>query len=193
MKQISVPFIVCPAAIDENLDLSGKPDFESLCVELAKKKISAVLKNKKVLGYRWFLGADTMVVSGKTCYGKPKDREEARLYLESLSGKNHKVITGVALYDRKNERFDAIGESATVKFAVLRPFEIEWYLETEEWQGVAGGYRIQEKAACFIDGIRGNYSTVMGLPIRSIYVMLVRNRYPFGDGISSVDQVSIEN
>ncbi len=193
LKQISVPFIVCPAAIDESIDLSGKTDFESLCIELAKRKISAVLENQKVRGYRWFLGADTIVISGKKSYGKPKDRDEARLYLESLSGKRHKVITGAALFDRKTERFDAIGETATVKFAALRPFEIEWYLETGEWQGVAGGYRIQEKAACFIEGIRGNYSTVMGLPIRSIYVMLLRNRYPFGDGISSVDRASIEN
>ena len=186
LKQISVPFIVCPADIDESLTVPRKPDFEALCADLAKRKIEAVLENQRVRGYRWFLGADTVVASGRKVFGKPRDREEAKAFLEALSGKAHKVVTGLALFDRRKNSFATAGETATVRFADLSASEIDWYLETGEWQGVAGGYRIQERAACFIEEIRGNYSTVMGLSIRTIYVMLMRNHYPFGDRKSSV-------
>jgi septum formation protein len=179
LDQIGVPFIVCHADIDETHE-KMEGDFESFCAFLGRKKIEAVIGKKLVRGSRWFLGADTLVVAGKKIYGKPRDREEASRYLHDLSGKTHKVVTGVTLYDRIRDSFDSAGETAVVKFASLEPNEIEWYLETGEWQGAAGGYRIQEKAACFIESIRGNYSTVMGLPIRTIYVILKRNMYSFG-------------
>ena len=59
-----------------------------------------------------------------------------------------------------------------VTFAALSEGEIEWYLDTEEWRGVAGGYRIQERGAVLIERIEGSYSGVMGLPIRLLYSML---------------------
>lgn len=177
LKQIDLPFIVCAEEIEETGN--EREDFSAFACELARKKIERVVQKRIVAGSRWFIGADTLVIFRKRILGKPKDREEARLFLQLLSGKVHRVITGLALYDRHRNTYDQISEMAWVRFAPLDTTEIEWYLNTGEWQGVAGGYRIQQKGACFIESIRGNYSTVMGLPIRSIYVILKRNQYPF--------------
>jgi septum formation protein len=112
--------------------------------------------------------------------GKPKDKDEARDFLLLLQGAWHKVVTGVALYDGKTRRFHLAAEVSGVRIAKMTRAEIELYLDTNEWQGVAGGYRIQEKGACFIESIRGNYTNVMGLPTRLVYVILQANNYPFG-------------
>jgi len=177
LKQMGIPFIVCAEEIDESWD--GSVDIHEFAYRLAQRKIERVLTKRLVRGSRWFIGADTLVICGKRILGKPKNREEAETFLKFLSGKSHRVITGVALYDRHANHYDYISETAWVRFAPLEEEEIRWYLNTGEWQGVAGGYRIQQRAACFVETLRGNYSTVMGLPIRSIYVILKRNNYPF--------------
>ena len=177
LKQMGIPFIVCAEEIDESWDGSG--DILEFACRLAKKKIESVLTKRLVRGSRWFIGADTLVICGKRILGKPKNREEAESFLKFIAGKSHRVITGVALYDRHTDRYDYTSETAWVRFAPLEEEEVQWYLNTGEWQGVAGGYRIQQRAACFVESLRGNYSTVMGLPIRSIYVILKRNNYPF--------------
>lgn len=185
LKQIGIPFIVCPADIEEIF--SGRQgNFESQCSSLAMRKIEAVLGNRKVRECRWFLGADTVVLKGRRIYGKPRDRDEARRFIAELSGGEHRVVTGIALYDRGRNLFDRAGDTAAVRFAPMSEKEIDWYIDTGEWQGAAGGYRIQERAALFIESIRGNYSTVMGLPIRAIYDILRQNTYPFTGIKSSV-------
>ena len=192
LRQMGVPFIICPADIDETFPEKCS-DFLPVCVSLAKKKIEAVLGRGKVAGCRWYLGADTVVVKGRRVYGKPRDRDEAGRMLADLAGGRHRVVTGVALFDRRRGRFDEAGDAAEVVFAPMSEAEIEWYLDTGEWQGAAGGYRIQEKAACFIESIRGSFSTVMGLPIRPIYGILRRNDFPIGETKSSVGPGPDEN
>lgn len=177
LKQMGIPFIVCSEEIDESWDGSG--DILHFACRLAQRKIESVLSKRLVRGSRWFIGADTLVICRKRILGKPKNREEAETFLKLLSGRSHRVTTGVALYDRHTNHYDYTSETAWVRFAPLQEEEIQWYLNTGEWQGVAGGYRIQQRAACFVETLRGNYSTVMGLPIRSIYVILKRNNYPF--------------
>ncbi len=177
LKQMGIPFIVCAEEIDESWDGSG--DIHQFVCKLAQRKIESVLTKRLVRGSRWFIGADTVVICGKRILGKPKNRDEAESFLRILAGRSHRVITGVALYDRHTNHYDYTSETAWVRFAPLEDGEIQWYLNTGEWQGVAGGYRIQQRAACFVETLRGNYSTVMGLPIRSIYVILKRNNYPF--------------
>jgi septum formation protein len=66
-----------------------------------------------------------------------------------------------------------------VRFAEFSEEEIDWYLDTGEWQGVAGAYRIQGIAACFISEIRGSYSSIVGLPLHDFYVMLKQNGYTY--------------
>jgi septum formation protein len=171
--------LVRAADIDESFP-PGRDDFEALCGELARRKIEAVLGRPELKAYRWFLGADTVVIQDGRVIGKPRDRDEARDFITKLQGAPHKVVTGVALYDRDSGRFHLAAETSRVRIAHMTSEEIDWYLDTGEWQGVAGGYRIQEKGACFIQSIKGNYTNVMGLPTRLVYEILRANNYPFG-------------
>jgi septum formation protein len=175
LTRMGLKILVCAADVDESFPV-GRRDFGALCCELARRKVEAVRGN----GRRWFLGADTIVVRGGRVIGKPKDREEARSFLVLLQGGVHKVVTGVALYDSARKRFRFASEISLVRFAKMSAAEIEWYLDTGEWRGVAGAYRIQEKGAFFIEYIRGNSTNVMGLPIRLVYDILKSAGYPLG-------------
>ena len=179
LTKIGIKPIVCTADIDESFP-PGRDDFETLCGQLAGRKIEAVLQRPSVQAYRWFMGADTIVLKDGRVLGKPTDRNAAREYIALLAGAVHKVITGVAVYDRESSRFHFGSETAEVRLAKMTETEIEWYLDTGEWQGVAGGYRIQEKGAFFIESISGTYTNVMGLPLRLIYEILNNNNYPLG-------------
>ena len=129
---------------------------------------------------KWICGADTIIMAESKIYGKPKNREEAAIMLKGLSGKQHYVITSIAIYNERKKKTSSRSNCCTVTFAPLSNAEIEWYLDTNEWQGVAGAYRIQGLASCFIDKIEGCQSTVVGLPLREFYVMIRDNGYPYG-------------
>jgi septum formation protein len=177
-KLMGIPFSILPAAIDE--DMSAQTNPQKLTEELAVKKVQNVLKVMKDRLPRWICGADTVIATENRIFGKPADREEAALMLNNLSGKQHKVITAIALYNGNESKIDRKSVSCTVTFAPLSAEEIEWYLDTNEWQGAAGAYRIQGLAGCFITQIKGSPSTVAGLPLREFYVMLRNNGYPYG-------------
>jgi nucleoside triphosphate pyrophosphatase len=109
------------------------------------------------------LAADTVVALGRRMLGKPADATEARAFLKLLSGRRHRVITGVALR-RGPRRWRSAVETA-VRFKRLDEPEIAAYLASGEWQGKAGGYAIQGRAGAFIPWIGGSYSNVVGLPL----------------------------
>jgi septum formation protein len=115
-----------------------------------------------------------------TIFGKPKDREDAHRMLVTIQGHSHEVVTAIALFNGKNRSIDCRSVVSAVSFANLSEAEIEWYLNTGEWQGVAGGYKIQGLASCYISSINGSYSSIVGLPIHEFYVMLKENGYPYG-------------
>jgi len=175
---LGLPFSVKPAEIDESLFNQNDP--EKLTRELAVKKVEKVIDIMKSRLPYWIFGADTVIAIGNKILGKPDSRENAALMLKELSGKKHKVITSMALYCGREKKIDCRTVSCTVSFASLSNEDIDWYLETNEWQGVAGAYRIQELAGCLIDKIDGSPSTVVGLPLREFYVMLKDNGYPYG-------------
>jgi septum formation protein len=176
---MGIEILVCAADIDESFPKGGG-DFGALCCGLARRKVRAVLEKPAVKGRRWFLGADTVVVRGRRVIGKPGNREEAREFLGLLQGALHTVVTGVALYDARRKRFRLAAGTSRVRLAKMGKAEIEWYLDTGEWRGVAGAYRIQEKGAFFIEYIRGDYTNVMGLPMRLVYEILLEHGYPLG-------------
>jgi septum formation protein len=101
--------------------------------------------------------------------------------LRALQGRDHQVITAVALYSGRANTIDCRPVLSDVLFSPLSEDQIEWYLDTGEWQGVAGAYRIQGLGGCFVSGIRGSYSSIVGLPLHEFYVMLRENGYPYGD------------
>ena len=177
-KLLGLPFSILPALIDESLTVESDP--VKLTSDLAVRKVQEVIKIMEGRLPKWICGADTVISMGGTVFGKPSDREEASLMLGRLSGKQHNVTTSVALYNDREGTIDCRSAVCTVSFAPLTPGEIEWYLNTNEWQGVAGSYRIQGLAGCFITQIKGSPSTVAGLPLNDFYAMLRDNGYPYG-------------
>ena len=125
----------------------------------------------------WIFGADTIVVIGENILGKPADRDAAGKMLRQLAGRRHEVITAMALHNRQTVKTDRRSVSCDVDFAPLTEAEIEWYLDTGEWQGAAGAYRLQELGGCLIKSINGSPSAVAGLPLHEFYVMLRDNGY----------------
>jgi septum formation protein len=109
------------------------------------------------------LAADTVVALGRRLLGKPADEAQARGFVELLSGRRHRVVTAVAL--RRGERRWSRAVETAVRFRRLEPRDIAGYLASGEWQGKAGGYAIQGRAAGFVPWIGGSYSNVVGLPL----------------------------
>ena len=108
------------------------------------------------------LCADTTVALGLRILGKPHDARDAAAMLRALSGRTHRVLTAVAV-QAGGARHAALSRSQ-VRFARLSEADIAAYLASGEWQGKAGGYGIQGRAAGFIEHISGSYSGIMGLP-----------------------------
>jgi len=177
-KLLGIPFSVMPAQIDESLCTQTDP--EKLTMELSRKKVEWVVNELIKRLPRWIFGADTVIAIGNRIFGKPVNKENACEMLKELSGKRHHVITSMALYNSREKKIDCRSARCSVYFAPMSDAEINWYLDTNEWQGVAGAYRIQGLAACFIDKIEGSPSTVAGLPLHEFYVMLRDNGYPYG-------------
>jgi septum formation protein len=179
---LGLPFTVMPASIDETME--EELDAGSAVSQLALKKVKKVLSAIKGDFTPWICGADTVISLEGKIYGKPRDREDAGRMLRSFQGKTHKVISAVALYSGKSGVFDCRTVLSSVSFARLSEGEIEWYLDSQEWRDAAGAYKIQGLASCFISGIEGSYSSIVGLPLREFYVMLRDNGYPYGSQLS---------
>ena len=177
-KLMGLPFSIMPAGIDEEADNITDP------AEAAQTR--AIRKIKQVITLMsshlpwWIFGADTVVSLDGGIFGKPNDREDAGRMLAALSGREHTVISAIALYNGRKKIIDCRSVSCLVRFAPLARQEIEWYLDTGEWQEVAGAYRIQGLAGLFITSIAGPPSAVVGLPLHDFYDMLRDNGYPYG-------------
>lgn len=111
------------------------------------------------------LGSDTIVVIDKQVIGKPANREDAKLMLQRLSGKRHTVYSGVALYCEELHFSKTAAACTDVLFRTVEEWEIDEYLDHDEYADKAGAYAIQGRAMTFIDKINGCFYNVMGLPV----------------------------
>jgi septum formation protein len=152
-----VPDAVLPAAIDETPLKAELP--RQLAARLAREKARAVAAPEALV-----LAADTVVGVGRRILGKPADAAEARAFLTLLSGRRHRVVTGLALRTPEGKLRERLVESI-VTFQRLTPAQIEAYLASGEWQGKAGGYAIQGRAEMFVRFLSGSHSNVVGLPL----------------------------
>ena len=116
------------------------------------------------------LAADSVVAVGRRILPKAETEKEARACLTLLSGRRHKVLGGLAVGSDGKARTRLV-ESA-VRFKRLEPSEIDAYIQSGEWQGKAGGYAIQGRAAAFVAFISGSYSNVVGLPLFETMALL---------------------
>ena len=112
----------------------------------------------------YVLAADTAVVLGRRILLKAENKEEAREMLRRYSGRCHKVYTGVCVLSPEEKEAGRV-VSTRISFKRLTEDEIETYLDSDEWEGKAGGYSIQGKAAKFVKFISGSYPNVVGLPL----------------------------
>ncbi len=118
------------------------------------------------------LGADTVVVIDERVLEKPRSRADAERMLRFLSGRTHRVLTGIYIWDTANGDERDACVSTDVRFRALDDAEIAWYLESGEYEDKAGGYAIQGRAAVFIESIVGEYTNVMGLPLCALSLLL---------------------
>jgi septum formation protein len=139
--------------------------------ELALRKAVAVASR---LTEGIVLGSDTIVVLDGQVLGKPADEAEACRMLKSLQGREHMVYSGVAVVDASTGRREVSSSRTEVRFAPMTDREIAAYVATGEPMDKAGSYAIQGIGAAFVEGIAGDYFTVVGLPLRLTATMLSR-------------------
>lgn len=180
LKMLKIPFRVIIPNIDETL--VNSIDIEQVPELLAREKVTAVIHSLPAgQEIPWVLGADTLIQIDDKIMGKPQNHEQAIEYLKTLQGRSHYVITAIVLYNGRNRETITKICKTKITFAPMTDQEIEWYVETGEWHGAAGGYRIQSLASCFINKIEGSYSGAVGLPIFELYDILKSQGYSILD------------
>jgi nucleoside triphosphate pyrophosphatase len=163
LKALGVDFRAIPAEVEETTE--GAPQELVLANALAKVRAVAARRRHGTL----VIAGDTEVVVDGRALGQPAFEGEARWCLETLSGRTHEVLGGLALLGP--ERVDGElelrtgTESSRVTFAKLGPKLIDAYLASGEWKGRAGGYAVQGLGSAMVAGIEGDVSNVIGLPV----------------------------
>ncbi|MEQ1574808.1 MAG: Maf family protein [Vicinamibacterales bacterium] len=184
LRGAGIQFEVLAANVDERIYPEEAP--ETYVRRVAENKARAV---RLVAGGWPVLAADTVVIVGSAVLGKPADAADARRMLRMLSGREHQVMTGVALASsggatpsasvRAPDNSDSAGDLMTrvattiVEFAPLLSEDIDWYVATGEPMDKAGAYAIQGLASRYVTRIDGSYSNVVGLPVALVWEMLV--------------------
>ena len=166
LRRQGVRFRVAAQDVDETWR-GERP--EAFARQLALEKALAASQRRP---RAWCLGADTVVALGKEVFGKPASRREATRMLRRLSGRWHRVTTGVALV---GPGFRGVRSVTTrVRFRRLTPAEIAWYVADREPYDKAGAYAAQGKGAVLLAAIDGDASNVIGLPLGATRALLAR-------------------
>jgi septum formation protein len=165
LHQIGIAHCVAPGDVDE-LERPGEAPRDYV-LRLARAKAEAVEPAARGLPV---LGADTAVILDGVILAKPVDAADARRMLSLLAGRQHEVLSAVALAYRN--RCEARLSVSQVRFASLSVADIDRYVASGEPFGKAGGYAIQGLAAAFIEHLSGSYSGVMGLPLYETSLLL---------------------
>ncbi len=167
LEQIGLQFEIEPSNHDEELqdDLTPHEMAKALSLEKARAVAS---KNKNAI----IIAADTFIVIDEKIIGKPHTDDQARDMLILLNGKSHLVITGYTILDTDDGKLVVRSVETTVHMREITLDEIEAYIATGEPIGKAGAYAIQGLGAVFIEGIEGDYSNVVGLPLSALAASL---------------------
>lgn len=160
LTQIGVPFSLLAVSIDETPGVAEAPD--AYVQRLAREKALAGLAQTDQAS-SCVLGADTTVVLDQQILGKPVDKADALAMLQSLSGREHQVMTAIALAHSSGCEVRLV--SSRVRFRSISADEAERYWASGEPQDKAGGYAIQGWGAVFVSSLEGSYSAVVGLPL----------------------------
>jgi septum formation protein len=170
---------VTPDAVDPaELDETPRPheSAPAFARRMADEKAAAVARRHPSA---LVLAADTVVVAGRRILPKAESEDEARRCLELLSGRRHRVLSGVSLIDGNGKVMRRLSTSI-VAFVMLGETDIESYLAGGEWRGKAGGYAIQGRAEAWVRFLSGSHSGVVGLPLFETQGLLRAAGYPLG-------------
>ncbi len=182
LAQIGIePAFLQPADIEETPQRSEHP--RSLAKRLSKQKAERAkdkLKNDADYKSAFILAADTVVGVGRQILPKAESEDVALDCLRLLSGRAHKVFTGVCLVTPKGSLRQVLVESR-VRFDRLSRRQMDAYISSGEWRGKAGGYAIQGLAGSFIVKMVGSYSNIVGLPLHETQALLEGENFPVYD------------
>lgn len=168
LTQIGVKFEIMIS--DKETDIDSSNPIKA-CEKQAMQK-ALDIEEKAALKYKEdyiIIAADTIVALEDTILGKPKDKEDAKLMLERISGKKHKVYTAVCVFNSRLKTHKSFVEETAVEVAELSKEDIDFYLSKDEAYDKAGAYAIQGLFSRYIVGIEGDYYNVMGLPVGRVY------------------------
>jgi septum formation protein len=165
LKELGIPHRIRIPSIREKWKANESP--EDISIRLALEKARNVNAPESLV-----IGMDTIVVTGKTVLGKPATEREAMQMLKLLSGKTHRVISGIALIYRGNQSLSY--DETRVHFRKIQLKEMQWYVKSGEPFDKAGGYAIQDKARLFVDRIEGCYFNVVGFPLNGFQNALAK-------------------
>ena len=172
------PDALLPAEVDE---LPAKGELpRSLATRLARAKAEAALESIRLdeeMRGAYIVAADTVVSVGRRIMPKAEMLDEAAACLRLLSGRNHRVYTGVCLVTPKESFRQRLVETR-VRFKRLSKEDLEAYLASGEWRGKAGGYAVQGLAGSFVVKFVGSYTNVVGLPLYETLALLSGEGYP---------------
>ena len=169
-----VPDDIVPADIDETPSAGETPQPHAGRLAIGKAKVIAAAYPDAFV-----LAADTVVGVGRRILPKAEDLASAKYCLDLISGRSHRVFTGVCLISPEGKVISKTVETR-LKMKRLSSVEMKTYLESGEWDGKAGGYGIQGMAEAYISQIIGSYSNVVGLPVYETRNMLVGAGYLHG-------------
>ncbi len=179
LQQIGIePDALLPCDLDEQPLKNERP--KALARRLAREKALhalGVTKAREELKGAFIVAADTVVARGNRILPKPEHVDEAALCLRLLSGRGHRVYTGLAIVTPKEGLRERLVETR-VSFKHLSNADIEAYLASGEWRGKAGGYAIQGRAGGFVTKLVGSYPNVVGLPLYETLSVLGGEGYP---------------
>lgn len=165
LRAAGFTFDVSPVEVDETPLDGEKPSDYVLRLALLKAAALVPTHPSDVI-----IAADTTVAIDGRILAKPRDVADARAMLETLSGREHSVLTGVAV--RSAARVVSGVELTRVRFLPLTAAEVDWYASSGEPADKAGAYAVQGLASRFVDRVEGSYSNVVGLPVARVYLML---------------------
>lgn len=154
---------------DKSEEMTKKTSIKNLAKNISGQKAEDIFS--KTEGDRVIIGSDTMVVLGKRIFGKPKNQDEAFSMLKSLSGRTHKVVTGIYVIKFEGQTKTIVSDVVVskVKFVKMSDKEIWDYIKTGDPMDKAGAYGCQSLAKKYIEKIDGDFFAVMGLPVHKTY------------------------
>ena len=158
LGRMGYEFQICSPDVDEHVSGHARDIVRTLAVR--KARAAAERFDRGVI-----IASDTLVSLDGAPLGKPADADEARRMLRALSGREHEVFTGVCLIDAQTGMEEAQADRTGVRFRPLTDAEIDAYVATGEPMDKAGAYGIQNIGALFVEGIKGDYFNVVGLPL----------------------------